>query len=153
VDILLVEDNPDDVELTMQAFKQARFANRVQVVTDGQEALDFLFFRGKYARRRPTERPPVVLLDLHLPKLSGLDVLRELRADRRTAAVPVVILTTTVDVDNMTECKRLGADSYIVKPVSFERLSRATPPLNLSWALVKPVEQANGKAASKQAAP
>jgi CheY-like chemotaxis protein len=142
VEILLVEDNPDDVEMTLQAFKQARFANHVAVVTDGQQALDYLFCRGKFARRKPSGRVQVVLLDLNLPKVSGWEVLRQIKADMRTARTPVVILTVTNDHYSVTECRRLGAENYIVKPVNFQRLMKVTPQLKLDWALVKPVLQA-----------
>lgn len=139
VDILLVEDNADDVELTLHAFKKARFTNRVHVVSDGAEALDYLFSRGKYAARQTTERPHVVLLDLKLPKVSGLEVLRRIKADKRTSMIPVVILTISDDNYDIAECRRLGAENYIVKPVDFQRLSQATPQLNLNWVLLKPL--------------
>jgi len=137
VEVLLVEDNPDDVDLTLHAFKQARFANRVHVISDGQEALDYLFCEGKYAGRA-IERPQIVLLDLYLPKVSGLDVLRRVKADERTRSVPVVILTISQVFSDFAECQRLGAETYIIKPLNFQRLSQITPRLNLDWALVKP---------------
>jgi CheY-like chemotaxis protein len=138
VDILLVEDNADDVELTLHAFKKVRFANRVQVVSDGQEALDYLFCEGKYANR-PAGRPQVVLLDLYLPKVSGLEVLRRLKAEERTREIPVVILTISQVFSDFSECQRLGAETYIIKPLNFQRLSQVTPRLQLDWALLKPV--------------
>jgi CheY-like chemotaxis protein/predicted XRE-type DNA-binding protein len=147
VDILLVEDNADDVELTLRAFRQARFANRVHVVSNGQEALDYLFFRGRFSRRSPSEHPQVVLLDLDLPKVNGLEVLRRLKSDPQTAAMPVVILTVCDDDYNMAECRRIGADNYIVKPVNLPRLVQATPRLNLEWMLVKPMKKTARKAA------
>jgi CheY-like chemotaxis protein/DNA-binding XRE family transcriptional regulator len=137
VDILLVEDNHDDVELTLHAFKQARFANRVHVVPDGQEALDYLFCEGNYAGR-PANRPQIVLLDLYLPRVGGLEVLRRMKADERTRAVPVVILTVSQIVSDFAECQRLGAETYLIKPLNFQRLSQITPRLNLEWALLKP---------------
>ena len=140
VDILLVEDNADDVEMTLHAFKKARFANRVHVVRDGAEALDYLFCRGLYSKRQASEGPEVILLDLNLPKVSGLEVLQIVKADPRTAATRVVILTGASDEMHITECRRLGADNYILKPVDFQGLSRATPKLNLDWALVHPAE-------------
>lgn len=138
VEVLLVEDNPDDVELTLHAFKKARFANHVHVVNDGAEALDYVFCRGEYAERNPGQRPQVVLLDLDLPKVSGLEVLSRIKADKRTRMIPVLILTVSDDQYNIAECRRLGADNYIVKPVNFLRLSQATPGLNFQWALFKP---------------
>ena len=137
VEVLLVEDNPDDVELTLRAFKKACFANRVQVVSDGEMALDHVFCRGEFAGRQTGENPQIILLDLDLPKVSGLEVLRQIKADIRTRKLPVVILTISDDTYDITECRRLGADNYIVKPVNFQRLSQATPGLNLQWALLK----------------
>lgn len=141
VDILLVEDNSDDVELTMHAFKKVRFANSIQVVGDGQQALDYLFCEGNYAHR-PAGRPQIVLLDLYLPKISGLEVLRRLKADARTRAIPVVILTISQVFSDFAECQRLGAETYIIKPLNFQRLSQVTPRLNLDWALLQPVSPA-----------
>lgn len=140
VDILLVEDNPDDVALTLHAFKQARFANRVQVVADGEQALDYVFCRGKYADHRPAERPQVVLLDLNLPKVSGLEVLRQIKADERTRHIPVVVLTISQIFSDFKECERLGAETYIIKPLNFQRLSQITPRLKFDWALLKASE-------------
>jgi CheY-like chemotaxis protein/predicted XRE-type DNA-binding protein len=137
VEVLLVEDNRDDVALAMHAFEQARFANRVNVVTDGQEALDYLFCEGRFADRFK-ERPQILLLDLYLPKISGLDVLRRLRADDRTRGLPVIILTISQVFSDFTECQRLGVETYLIKPLNFQRLSQLTPRLNLDWALVKP---------------
>ena len=137
VEILLVEDNNDDVELTMHAFKQARFANRIQVAPDGQQALDYLFCEGEFASR-PLGNPQVVLLDLYLPKVSGLEVLRRIKADERTRDIPVIILTISQVFSDFAECQRLGAETYIIKPLNFLRLSQVTPRLNLDWALLKP---------------
>lgn len=136
VDILLVEDNRDDVELTLRAFKKARFANRIHVIGDGQEALDYLFGEGKHADRL-TGHPQMVLLDLYLPKVSGLDVLRRLKGDERTRDIPVVILTISQEFSDFAECQRLGAETFIRKPLNFQRLSQATPRLNLDWGLLE----------------
>ena len=138
VDILLVEDNADDVELALHAFQQARIANRITVATDGQEALNYLFCEGKYSHRRAADHPQIVLLDLYLPKVSGLEVLRRIKADERTRSIPVVILTISQMLNDFTECQRLGAVTYIVKPLNFQRLSQITPRLNLDWALFQP---------------
>jgi two-component system response regulator len=138
VDILLVEDNADDVELTLHAFKQSRVANRVTVATDGQEALDYIFGEGNHVGLCPAERPQIVLLDLYLPKVSGLDVLRRVKADERTRNIPVVVLTISQSFSDFAECQRLGAETYIIKPLNFQRLSQVTPRLNLDWALFKP---------------
>ncbi len=136
VDILMVEDNRKDVELTLQAFKQARITNSVQVVYDGKEALDFLFGTGCFAHREINDPPQLVLLDLNLPKVGGMEVLRLIKADQRTRSVSVVVLTTSRYSKDMAECRRLGAETYIVKPVNFQTLSQITPRLNLEWALL-----------------
>jgi CheY-like chemotaxis protein/DNA-binding XRE family transcriptional regulator len=138
VEVLLVEDDPDDVELTLRAFRKARFTNHVQVVGDGAQALDYIFARKTSAGRRAATIPQIILLDLHLPKVSGLAVLERLKADPRTRHIPVIILTVSNDSAIIAECDRLGADNFIVKPVDFQRLSKATPLLNLNWALLKP---------------
>ncbi len=138
VDILLVEDNRDDEELTLDAFAKARFTNHVHVARDGQAALDFLFGKGEHAGRNQEERPQIVLLDLNLPKIGGLEVLRRMRADKRTRDIPVVVLTVSQRDRDIAECRRLGIQSYIVKPVSFQGLSAVTPQLSLLWALLKP---------------
>lgn len=137
VEILLVEDNPDDVELTLHAFQRVRFANRVHVVGDGTEALDFLFCRGLYATRNADQRTQVVLLDLGLPRMSGIEVLRRLRAEEQTRRLPVVVLTVSQKERDMAECRRLGVETYLTKPVNLAGLSEVTPQLQLDWALVR----------------
>jgi CheY-like chemotaxis protein/DNA-binding XRE family transcriptional regulator len=144
VDILVVEDDPKDVELTSQAFKQARITNSVQVVHDGTEALDFLFCTGRFIHRKIEDRPQLVLLDLSLPKVGGVEVLRRIKANERTQAVHVVVLTALRDTEKLAECLRWGAETFIVKPLDFQRLSEATPQLNLSWELIKPVKTRMG---------
>jgi two-component system, response regulator len=143
VNILLVEDSPNDVEMTLEAFKTARFANMVNVVRDGAEALDYIFCEGAYSRRRPKDQPHVVLLDLNLPKVSGLEVLRRLKMDKRTSFIPIIVLTASQTDRDIEECNRLGARTYLVKPVDFQRLSRVTPELHLDWALFKPAPNGN----------
>jgi len=138
VDILLVEDDANDVVLTLRAFEKAHLSNRVHVAKDGAEALAYIFCTGPYARRRLEQRPKVILLDLGLPKVDGLEVLRRIKHDERTRLIPVVVLTMSQQARDIAECRRLGADSYIVKPVDFQRLSQITPQLNLSWMLLKP---------------
>jgi CheY-like chemotaxis protein len=138
VEILLVEDNPIDVELTKNAFKKAQMTNPLHVVTDGEAALDFVFARGPHADRLKARPPQLILLDLNLPKKSGLEVLKELKDNRRTQDIPVIILTVS-DLDrDINECRRLGAETYIVKPVSFQNFSKVTNVLSLSWVLVEP---------------
>jgi CheY-like chemotaxis protein len=137
VDILFVEDDPNDVHLTLRALKEAKITNRIHVVSDGAEALDYLFCTGRYADRRP-ERPQVILLDLKLPKVDGIKVLRRIKADARTRTIPVVVLTGSRANRDIVASKRLGAEAYIVKPVDFRNLSEVTPRLSLQWALLKP---------------
>jgi CheY-like chemotaxis protein len=136
-DILLVEDEPGDVEMTVRAFKSACLTNNVQIVRDGAEALDFLFCTGTYAHRKMENLPQVILLDLNLPKISGLEVLRRIKLDPRTRNIPVVVLTASERNRDIEESRRLGVESYIVKPVSFKNLSEVTPQLRLCWALLK----------------
>jgi two-component system response regulator len=131
--ILLVEDNPDDEALTLRAFSKNRIANRVVVARDGVEALDYLFATGPHAGRDPNDLPAVVLLDLKLPRIDGLEVLRRVRADVRTALVPVVILTTSKEQQDIFEAYNLGANSYIRKPVDFEKFIHAVGQLGLYW--------------------
>jgi len=138
VEILLVEDNPLDVKLTLRAFEKAQITNPMHVVSDGVEALDFLFAAGSYAYRAKEDHPKVILLDLNLPKISGLEVLRRIKADPRTRHIAVVILTVSNRDRDINECRRLGAETYIVKPVGFQKFSEVTPRLNLAWVLVKP---------------
>ena len=124
--------------LTLRSFKQARIANSVQAVRDGQEALDFLFCAGRFARRKIEDQPYLVLLDLNLPKIGGMEVLRRIKADDRMLSTLVVVLTASRDGQDLAECRRLGAEAFIVKPVDFQALSQATLRLNLDWALLKP---------------
>jgi two-component system, response regulator len=136
VDILLVEDNPQDAELTMRALKKSSLANRLFVVEDGAEALDFLFCRGKYGARDLVHSPKVVLLDLKLPKMSGLEVLQALKGDERTRSIPVVIVTSSKEDPDIKAAYALGANSYVVKPVDFEAFADAVSKLGLYWLLV-----------------
>jgi CheY-like chemotaxis protein len=131
--ILLVEDNPDDEALTLRAFAKNKIANTVVVARDGVEALEYLFATGAYAERDARELPQVVLLDLKLPKLDGLAVLRRLREDERTQLVQVVILTSSKEEQDLIQSYRLGANSYIRKPVDFVQFSEAIRQLGLYW--------------------
>ena len=132
VDILLVEDNPHDVELTLRAFRQSKLANRIDVVRDGEEALTYLFRTGAYADRGE-EHPKVMLLDLKLPKIDGLEVLRRVRADERLRMLPVVVLTTSREDHDVIESYKLGVNSFIVKPVDFSQFTDVVQQLGLYW--------------------
>ncbi|MEY4757623.1 MAG: hypothetical protein RJA34_2521 [Pseudomonadota bacterium] len=136
VEILLVEDNPNDVELTLHALKQHNLGNFVSVVRDGAEALEFLFCTGAYADREIEHRPHVVLLDLKLPKVDGLEVLRRMKADPRTQMIPVVALTSSREERDIVESYKLGVNSYIVKPVDFGQFSEAMRQLGKYWVLL-----------------
>src|SRR5215831_13197512 len=136
-DILLVEDDPGDVDLTLRAFKKACVTNRVRLAHDGAEALDYLFCMGAYAQRNGDEMPQVVLLDLSLPKINGLEVLRRIKADQRTRSIPVVVLSASEWGRDVEETKRLGAEGFVTKPVDFQRFSQVTPQLRLCWTLLK----------------
>ena len=136
VEILLVEDDSADAELTLRAFKARNFANQVFVARDGAEALDFFFGDGSHPLRDIGVVPKVVLLDLKLPKVDGLEVLRRLRADDRTRRIPVVILTSSREDPDIAAAYRLGANSYIVKPVDFEAFARAVSDVGLYWLLL-----------------
>ena len=142
VEILLVEDDPHDVELTLRAFRKMMLTNPIHVARDGVEALDFLFGTGRHADRRGW-LPQVVLLDLNLPRKSGLDVLRQVKADPQTRDIPVVVLTVSTRGHDIEECRRLGAETYIVKPVRFESFREVASTLNLAWTLVKPTTTDN----------
>ena len=137
VDILIVEYSAADAELTIKALKEVRIANHIFVVRDGVAALDFLFCRGEFADRKRGERPQIILLDLGLPKIDGIEVLRQIKADSRTRTIPVIVLTVANRDREVAASQRLGADAYIVKPVDFHNLSGVTPQLSLQWALLK----------------
>ena len=136
-EILLVEDNPDDEALTLRAFQKSKLANQVAVARDGAEALDYLFGEGAHAGREHTDPPAVILLDLKLPKIDGIDVLRRLRlrADTRTRHTPVVILTSSREERDIVEAYELRANSYIRKPVDFEQFVQAVREIGLYWLL------------------
>ncbi|MCB1309747.1 MAG: response regulator, partial [Leptospiraceae bacterium] len=136
VEILLVEDNDDDLDLTMRALRKANVSNHIEAVRDGQEALDFLFGEGDYAHRNIANQPRVVLLDLKLPKIDGLEVLRILKQNELTRTIPVVILTSSREDRDISTAYDLGVNSYIVKPVNFESFSTAVAELGLYWLLL-----------------
>ena len=136
VEILLVEDNPYDAELALRALKENNLANSVVVVTDGEEALDFIFARGAFSQRKVGNGPKVILLDLKLPKVDGLQVLRAIKGDSRTQSIPVVVLTSSTEEKDIVDSYRLGVNSYIVKPVDFEKFTGAVCGLGMYWLLL-----------------
>ncbi len=143
--ILLVEDNPDDVELTLRAFKKHSISNQVVVAHDGLEALDYLFGTGAHAGRGPTELPAIVLLDLKLPKIGGLEVLRRIRADRRTGIIPVVVLTSSKEQQDLVKCYEHHCNSFIRKPVDFTQFAEAIRQLGLYWLLLNEPPPVRGR--------
>jgi len=134
-EILLVEDNPTDLELALRVFKKHRLANRIQVARDGEEALDFIFGTGACATRGNLQLPKVILLDLKLPKISGLEVLRRLKEDSRTRTIPIVVLTSSREEKDLVESYHLGVNSYIVKPVDFDQFSECLNQIGIYWLL------------------
>jgi CheY-like chemotaxis protein len=136
IEILLVEDNANDAELTLRALKKNNLANKVFLVKDGAEALDFIFARGAYAGRNVHDGPKVIFLDLKLPKVDGLEVLRQIKSDEKTKVIPVVVLTSSQEERDMVESYKLGVNSYIVKPVEFESFLKAVSDLGLYWLLL-----------------
>jgi two-component system, response regulator len=131
--ILLVEDNPDDAELTLRAFRRSKILNEIVVVTDGAEALDYLFATGAYAGRDAKAKPEVILLDLKLPKIGGLEVLRRMRAEEQTRRIPVVVLTSSNEERDILSSYDLGANSFVRKPVDFGQFVDAAQQLGLYW--------------------
>ncbi|UII33177.1 response regulator [Fulvivirga ulvae] len=136
VDVLLVEDNPDDVELVIRALKKHNLGNNLIHLPDGAEALDFIFARGKYESRKIEQKPKVILLDLKMPKVDGLQVLKAIREDERTRLIPVVIMTSSAEQKDIIESYGLGVNAYVVKPLDFESFSKAVAELGLFWLLV-----------------
>jgi DNA-binding response OmpR family regulator len=136
VEILLVEDSPNDAELTIRALKKQHLANRLFHVKDGAEALDFIFARGAYDGRKVESGPKIVLLDLKLPKVDGLEVLKQMKADSRTNLIPVIMMTSSKEERDVIESYKLGVNSYVVKPVDFAQFSKAVENLGLYWLLI-----------------
>ena len=136
IEILLVEDNPDDLEMSLHALRKAKIANRVQVARDGQEALDFIFCEGEFADRKLENGPKVILLDLKLPKVDGLEVLKRIKSDPLTRKIPVVILTSSKEQNDVIESYDLGTNSYIVKPVSLDQFVAAVQNMGMYWMLL-----------------
>lgn len=136
IEILLVEDNPADVELTLRALKKNNIANRIVVVGDGEDALDFIFARGKYSNRSIESIPKLILLDLKLPKIGGIEVLSQLKGNPKTKMIPVVVLTSSREEKDIVESYKLGVNSYIVKPVDFDKFVKSVKELGVYWLLI-----------------
>jgi two-component system, response regulator len=136
VEILLVEDNPNDVELMLHVFKSNRISNRIRVVRDGSEALEFIFCTGAYASRNMSDGPKFILLDLKLPKVDGLEVLKQIKSDPRTCAIPVVVLTSSHQDRDVVASYKYGVNSYICKPVDFEQFTEAARMLGMYWLML-----------------
>ena len=136
VEILLVEDNPNDAELAIRALKKSNLANKLVWVKDGAEALDFIFATGEYSHRNVVNGPKVIMLDLRLPKVDGMEVLRRIKNDERTRTIPVVVLTSSKEDQDISQSYHLGVNSYISKPVGFEEFAKTVSELGLYWLLV-----------------
>lgn len=135
-DIILVEDNPNDIELTLRALKKNNIANNIQVIMDGAEAIEFFFATGKYADRDMNLIPKLVILDLKLPKVDGLEILKRIKADERTKMIPVVVLTSSKEEKDVLAGYKLGANSFIVKPVDFDKFMATIKDLGMYWLLL-----------------
>lgn len=136
VEILIVEDTPQDLELTLRALQKAKVSNQIHVARDGAEAIEFIFCEGPHAGRKIEDGPKVILLDLKLPKIDGIEVLRRIKSDPRTNSIPVVVLTSSKEQRDVVESYRLGVNSYIVKPVNFDRFASAVQELGMYWLLL-----------------
>ncbi|MEP6715766.1 MAG: response regulator [Terriglobia bacterium] len=145
IEILIVEDSPEDLELSLLALGKANLTNRIHVARDGPEALDFLFCEGAHTERQGRENPKVILLDLKLPKLDGLEVLKRIKSDPRTQEIPVVVLTSSREQRDVMESYKLGVNSYIVKPVNFDRFAAAVLELGMYWLLLNQPPDLNSR--------
>jgi two-component system, response regulator len=144
VEILIVEDTPEDLELALRALRKANLTNRIQIARDGAEAIEFIFAEGKHSGRKVENGPKVVLLDLKLPKIDGMEVLRRIKSDPRTKVIPVVVLTSSKEQKDIVESYQLGVNSYMVKPVNFERFAAAVQDLGMYWLLLNQPPKMDG---------
>ena len=149
VEILLVEDDPNDIELALLALRRKKLANKIHIARDGEEALDYLLCRGPHAGRDPDEQPKLILLDLKLPKVGGLEVLKEIKNDPRTRPVPVVVMTSSREQRDMLEGYQLGVNSYIQKPIDFDQFQRIIGDLGYYWLVVNQSLPADGHPAAE----
>ncbi len=145
MEILLVEDNPDDLELALHALRSNKLANRIEVARDGEEALEFLYRRGRFAGRKLEVRPSLILLDLKLPKVDGLEVLRTIKSDSETRTIPVVVMTSSKEEKDLVASYQLGVNSYIQKPVDFAQFRQTVQQLGLYWLVVNQPPPANAQ--------
>lgn len=136
LEILYIEDNDNDIELTLRALKKHNVANNVQIIKDGEEALEYIFATGQYAERDIKEKPKVILLDLKLPKVGGLEILEKIKANDHTKTIPVVVLTSSREESDMIKSYKYGVNSYVVKPINFDSFSEAVSSLGLYWLLI-----------------
>lgn len=136
IEILLIEDNPSDAKLTIRALQKNNLCNNITHLTDGAEALDFIFARGKYAERDIGNRPRMILLDLKMPKISGIEVLQHIKSDERTRTIPVIVMTSSKEDTDISACYKMGVNSYVVKPVGFDNFSKAVVELGMYWMLI-----------------
>jgi CheY-like chemotaxis protein len=148
IDILLVEDNPDDIELAIHALREEKLANHITIARDGEQALDVIFCRGEYADRTFDAPPRLILLDLKLPKVDGLDVLRAVKGDERTKAIPIVVMTSSSEERDLIDSYKLGVNAYVQKPVDFERFRGVVKDLGMFWLVINqppPTQAFEGK--------
>lgn len=136
IEILLIEDNPSDAKLTIRTLQKNHLCNNITHLTDGAEALDFIFARGKYAERDIGNKPRIILLDLKMPKISGMEVLQAIKSDDRTRNIPVIVMTSSKEDTDISTCYSMGANSYVVKPVGFDNFSKAVVELGMYWMLL-----------------